>query len=350
MKMYRREALKKISSSAIMGSTYLAIPTVFTACENNTSKAKENEGLKKVATNSLFFSISLAQWSLHRSIFGDSLEKLGWEGFGKMLKENPDALYQGKIDPIDFPTVARERFGLGAIELVNTFYFSKAEDSAYLASLKQRCDDADVSVQLIMCDAEGNLGDIDQVARIQAVENHYKWVDAAKYLGCHSIRVNAAGQGTAEEVKDAAVDGLGRLAEYGKQAGIAIIVENHGGYSSNGAWLSDVIKNVGGDFCGTLPDFGNFCIRRGADGCEEAYDRYQGVSELMPYAKGVSAKTHDFDAEGNETSTDYKKMLSIVKDAGFTGYIGVEYEGGRLSEEEGIRATIKLLESLGSSI
>lgn len=204
-----------------------------------------------------------------------------------------------------------------------------------------------------MIDGEGEIGNQNEAERIKAVENHYRWVDAAKYLGCATIRVNAAGKGTAEEVAKAAADGLSRLGEYGEKVGINIIVENHGGYSSNGAWLSGVMKQVNKPNVGTLPDFGNFCIKRDPSNwrnCLESYDRYQGTAELMPYAKGVSAKSHDFDADGNEKETDYMKIMKIVKDSGFKGIVGIEYEGESLSEEEGIRKTKALLEKVRAAL
>jgi sugar phosphate isomerase/epimerase len=308
-----------------------------------------NQGAKKAANSmneDLFFKISLAQWSLHKSFFG----KVNFSTFGKALQSDPDSVLQGKLDPIDFPTIARQQFNIDAVEFVNTFYFSKAKNKKYLKDLKGRCKSEGVQPVLIMCDALGDLGDLNDAMRKKAVENHYPWVDAAKYLGCHSIRVNAAGKGTAEEVKSAAVDGLGSLTEYGKKNGINIIVENHGGYSSNGQWLAAVIGQVNDPYCGTLPDFGNFCIERKGWNCTEEYDRYQGVKELMPYAKGVSAKTHNFDADGNETKTDFRKMLKIVKDAGYTGHIDIEYEGSKLSEIEGIKATKALLERVGKEL
>jgi sugar phosphate isomerase/epimerase len=270
----------------------------------------------------LWFNISLAQWSLHRT------------------------LKAGKLDNLDFAKVTRETYGLSGVEYVNQFFKDKAKDMAYLKDMKQRADDHGVTSVLIMCDGEGNLGDADTKKRMQAVENHRKWVDAAKFLGCHSIRVNAAGQGTAEEVAKAATEGLAKLSEYGKTQGMNVIVENHGGHSSNGEWLANVIKNTGMDNCGTLPDFGNFCITREEgnwSNCLEEYDRYQGVKDLMPYAKAVSAKANVFDADGWEKDSDYKRILKTVKDAGYTGWIGVEYEGGELSEEEGIKKTIELL-------
>lgn len=287
------------------------------------------KAMNSIDNEELFFDISLAQWSLHRSISRDSFEK----GLG------------GSINPIEFPTIAKEKYDIDAVEYVNTFYFDKAEDQAYLRELKSRADDAGVKSLLIMCDALGDLGDTNEEERIMAVENHYKWVEAASFLGCHSIRVNAAGEGSAEEVAEAATDGLSRLAEYASESGINVIVENHGGYSSNAEWLVNVIENTGMENCGTLPDFGNFTISEG-----NTYDKYKGIRELMPYAKGVSAKSHEFNEEGYEKNIDFAKMLKIVKDAGFTGYIGIEYEGDGLSEHDGIIATKNLLTKIGKEL
>ena len=187
---------------------------------------------------------------------------------------------------------------------------------------------------LIMCDGLGKLGDPDAKARTQAIENHFPWAEAAKRLGCHSIRVNASSAGSFAEQQKLAADGLSRLAEYAGQFDLNVIVENHGGLSSNGSWLAGVMQQVNLPNCGTLPDFGNF----------HDYDRYQGVEELLPFARGVSAKSHDFDAAGNETKTDYMRMLKLVLAAGYHGHVGVEYEVKALSESEGIQATKALLE------
>ncbi len=271
------------------------------------------------AAAELPFKISLAEWSLHK------------------------ALKAGEIDNLDFAKIAKEEFGIEAIEFVNQFFKDKATDAAYLAELNKRAAQYGVKHVLIMIDGEGNLGDTNEAARTKAVENHYKWVDAAKTLGCHSIRVNAATQAKYDEGKKLAADGLRRVSEYAAKAGINVIVENHGGLSSNGKWLSETIASVGLPNCGTLPDFGNFIIDRKTG---EEYDRYQGVTELMPFAKSVSAKSHDFDAAGNETHTDYAKMMKIVLAAGYNGYVGIEYEGKELSEKDGIKATKALLERL----
>jgi sugar phosphate isomerase/epimerase len=265
------------------------------------------------------FKISLAQWSLHRTLRAKG----------------------GKMTNLDFPAASRKDYGIDAVEYVNQFFKDKARDEKYLKELKKRCSDNGVTSVLIMCDGEGFLGDPDDKKRKQAVENHHKWVEAAKFLGCHSIRVNAYSRGSYEEQLKLAADGLRQLCEYGDKHGINVIVENHGGLSSNGAWLAAVMKKVDHKRVGTLPDFGNFRL----EGKKE-YDRYKGVKEMMPYAKGVSAKSHDFDEKGNEKHTDYVKMMTIVLDAGYRGHVGIEYEGGKLSEPEGIKATKKLLEKV----
>ena len=267
------------------------------------------------------FDISLAQWSLHR------------------------ALQAGEIDNLDFARIAREDFGIAAIEYVNTFFKDKARDAAYLAQMNRRAADHGVYQHLIMCDGEGRLGDPDAAARRQAVQNHHKWVDAAKDLGCITIRVNAASEGSWEEQAKLAADGLRTLCEYGESAGINVIVENHGGFSSNGQWLSQVMRTVNHPRCGTLPDFGNFNLGNG-----ETYDKYKGVEELMPFAKAVSAKTHDFDENGDETDRDYRRLMKIVMAAGFHSWVGIEYEGSRLPEREGIAATKRLLEKVRAEL
>ena len=267
------------------------------------------------------FKISLAEWSLHR------------------------ALQSKEIDHLDFYSVAKKEFDISAVEYVNTFFFNKAKDVTYLKEMKTRADDLGVKSLLIMCDSEGNLGDPDNSKRKTAVENHHKWAEAAKFLGCHSIRVNARSEGSYDEQIELAADGLRRLAEFGDSIGINTIVENHGGLSSNGKWLSAVMEKVDHPRIGTLPDFGNFRL----DG-EEWYDRYQGVRELMPYAQAVSAKSHEFDPDGNEINTDYYKMMKIVLDASYNSHVGIEYEGTAHSEKEGIRLTLELLKKVRASI
>ncbi|MEE2738255.1 MAG: sugar phosphate isomerase/epimerase family protein [Planctomycetota bacterium] len=258
------------------------------------------------------FQLSLAEWSLHRS------------------------LQQNRLDNLDFAKVTREEFGLGAIEYVNTFFKDKARDDRYLVKLNTRASDHGVKQLLIMVDGEGDLGDPDSSKRKVAVANHHQWIEAAKQLGCHSIRVNARSKGSYEEQLKLAVDGLSALSEYGLKYGINVIVENHGGLSSNGRWLTAVLRRVNSPVCGSLPDFGNFY----------EYDRYRGVEELMPFAKAVSAKSHDFDEMGNETATDYFRMMKIVLQAGYSGFVGIEYEGTRLKEYAGIHATKRLLERI----
>jgi len=243
------------------------------------------------------------------------------------------------MDNLDFAARAKNEFGIEAVEYVNSFFKDKAQDAAYLADMNKRAADHGVTQLLVMIDGEGHLGDPDEKKRTKAVENHHRWVDAAKVLGCHSIRVNAASSGSYEEQISLAAEGLRAVTEYGDQHAISVIVENHGGLSSNGAWLASVMKKVDHPRCGTLPDFGNFRLKD-----DEWYDRYKGVEELMPFAKAVSAKSHEFDEDGNETKTDYRRMMKIVLDSGYNGWVGIEYEGSTLSESDGIKATKVLLE------
>tara|TARA_B100000497_G_C7682219_1_gene412854 strand:- start:573 stop:1616 length:1044 start_codon:yes stop_codon:yes gene_type:complete len=342
----RRENIKTLTTD-VLGTGLLGALPLIQSCQNKSTSVETNQ---TKTPNKMFFDISLAQWSLHKSFFGDSLSK-GFGPFVKGLREDPDSLLRGELDPINFPIIAKQEYGLNAVEYVNTFYFSKSKDMDFWKGMKDRCDGEGVKSVLIMCDALGDMGETDESKRKEAVTNHHPWVDIAKFMGCHAIRVNAAGSGSAEDVKDAAVQGLGLLTEYGKSNGIKIIVENHGGHSSNGAWLADVMTQVNDPFCGTLPDFGNFCITRNEDhSCKEEYDRYLGMSELMPFAKGISAKAHEFDAEGNETKTDFMRMMKIAKDAGYSGYVDIEYEGNTLSEPDGIRATIALLKKVGEAL
>lgn len=290
------------------------------------------------------FEISLAQWSQHRALKG------------------------GELDNLDWPAYVAKNFDIKALEWVNQFFYEKPGDAAYLAEMKKRTGDLGVENVLIMCDRIGNLGNPDDAERSKAIEGHYVWLDAAKTLGCHSIRVNARSDDKLPyaEQKKLCVDGLRRLSEHAQPMGLGVIVENHGGLSSNGAWLAEVMKGVGLDNCGTLPDFGNFYVAKKrsntkpdawkgqqefwADDVYQEdetgiyYDRYQGIKDLMPFAKGVSAKSHDFDEKGNETHTNFTKAMRAVKASGYTGYVGVEYEGSKLSEDDGIKATKKLLE------
>jgi L-ribulose-5-phosphate 3-epimerase len=258
------------------------------------------------------FRISLAQWSFHQALFARTM------------------------DHLDFARVAKRDYGIEAIEYVNTFFKDRATDASYLAEMNQRAKGEGVYQHLIMVDGEGALGDPDDARRTQAVDNHRKWLDAARTLGCATIRVNAQSAGAPDEQERLAADGLRRLCEIAAPLQLNVIVENHGGLSSHGDWLARVMRRVNHPRCGTLPDFGNFT----------EYDRYQGVTEMMPFAKAVSAKLHGFGADGGETHTDYKKMLQIVLGAGFHGWVGIEYEGKTLSERDGVRATLNLLRKM----
>lgn len=275
--------------------------------------------------------MSLAEWSFHR------------------------ALQSGKMDHLDFPSIAFSKYGIKAVEYVNGFFGGAkmdfreaAKNSAYLNELLKRSRDAGVFNHLLMCDDEGPLSSTNEKERLASVDNHKKWIDAAKLLGCLTVRVNLHGEGDPDDRKKASVDSLGRLGEYAQPMNLNVVVENHGSVTSNGAWVADVMKQVNRSNVGTLPDFGNFCISDPwgtiQGGCDVMYDPYKGVREMLPYAKGVSAKTYDFDGDGEQPLLNYRKLIGIVKDSGFRGYMGIEYEGNDQPEDEGVRRTKALLD------
>ncbi len=285
-----------------------------TAC--NSSERKKN----------MFFKISLAQWSLH------------------------NALFEKKMNHLDFAAKSRS-FGCEGLEYVNGFFKDKAKDMSFLKEMNSRAKSEGQQNVLIMIDGEGGLADSDTQARLQSIENHYKWVDAAHFLGCHAIRVNLAGGIDETDAIKASIDSLSKLSEYAKGSKINILVENHGGFSSNGKWMTKVFSQIRQTNCGTLPDFGNFCIKKDKDNnCLEDYDRYLGMRELLPFAKAISAKSYEFDAQGNETTIDYHKVLKMIKKHNYKGFIGVEYEGTKVSEDKGIELTRDLLVKIGNEI
>lgn len=272
-----------------------------------------------------------------------------------------------QLTPLDFPAKAKE-LGITGLDYCSMFFADKAKDAQFLKDLKQRAADAGSYNLRIMVDGEGVLGDLNEATRLKAVDNHHKWIDAAAALGCPMIRVNVEGDGDPKDVANAAVDSLGRLIEYGKGHNIDVIVENHVGISCNAGWLAGVMKQVNSPHCGTLADFGNFCIKRTKPEtndiagymktkCLEEYDRYKGITELMPFAKGVHAKSHVFDAAGSDTETDFVRMFKIIKDSGFKGWVSIEYEGGLfkmytkdskyLDDYAGTTATKSLVEKAG---
>ena len=287
--------------------------------------------------NNLFFKLSLAQWSLNKGI------------------------YSGDFDPYNFAKTAKE-LGFSGLEYVNQLYSdvmeSRNKHQAIKKFVKKSNDEAErysIENLLIMIDGEGDLAISNVRKRNAAIENHKKWIDAASQMGCHSVRVNLYGVEQKKKWMEYSSISLTRLSEFSKDYNINVIVENHGSLSSNAELLMQVINNVNLKNCGTLPDFGNFCIKR-VEGdlyesdCDKEYDRYKGIKEMMPKAFAVSAKSNSFDNKGDELYTDYLKMLKIVKESGYNGYIGVEYEGTGLSEIDGILATKNLLINKGKLI
>ncbi len=309
---------------------------VFTvSCKNETKKPSENEtkSATKTENKAPFFKLSLAQWSLHRTFNDDN------------------------VDPFKFAKIAKD-MGFEGLEYVNHIYDKQIEDlgfDAVIDSLKTLSEKHDMENVLIMVDGEGDLASPNIDERNQAVENHKKWIDAAQKLGCHSIRVNTFGTNDPKEWLPAVVDGLKKLSTYAATKNINVLCENHGWLSSDAPLLIEAIDKVNMDNCGTLPDFGNWCVKR-KDGeqwgeCIEEYpDKYQGIELLLTEAIAVSAKSYDFDKNGNETTLDFPRIIKLVKESGYTGYVGVEYEGDRLPEKEGVLATKNLLLKSAKSI
>ncbi len=313
--MNRRNFIEQ-TSKASLALSILGLSSCKIAA-NNTSITNNNE---------LFFKISLAQWSFHRALRGN------------------------KMDHLDFAAKSRS-FGCEGLEYVNGFFKDKATDFTYLKEMQLRANSEGQKNVLIMIDGEGNLANPSKTERLKTIENHYKWVDAAHFLGCHAIRVNLAGGIDKADALKASIESLETLSNYAKKSNVNILVENHGGFSSDGTWMKNIFSQIKSKNCGTLPDFGNFCIEKGANKeCIEAYDRYQGIQELLPYAKAVSAKSYQFDAEGNETTIDYFKVLKMVKDINYNGFIGIEFEGSDVSEERGVELTRDLLIKAGKQL
>ena len=315
----KRKEFIKLASTGALGISSLG----YISCENQ----KE-----------LFFKLSLAQWSLNKAIRG------------------------GEMDPYLFAEKSSE-LGFTGLEYVNQLYddVMKSEDKSsaikeFILKNNQLADDNGVENVLIMIDDEGNLADENENMRLKAIDNHKLWIDTAAAMNCSSMRLNLYGSKDVETWKNLSIDSLSKLGEYAKGTGINVIVENHGRITSNIPELMNVIYGTNMDNVGTLPDFGNFCMADEGDGsvfdgsCEKMYDFYQGVEEMMPKAFAVSAKSNDFDDNGDEKTIDYMRMMKIVKSFGYTGYVGVEYEGERLSEEDGIKATRDLLIKIGQSI
>ncbi|MDG2422676.1 MAG: sugar phosphate isomerase/epimerase [Phycisphaerales bacterium] len=297
----------------LQGAAGIAATSVLHACVTSKEIATEKKSMTQDSTK---YPISLAQWSLHRTI------------------------RNGELDPLDFAKTTRENWDIGGVEYVNSFFKDKADDQSYLAELKSRASDHGVESLLIMVDGEGAMGAPDDAALQETVANHRKWLEAARTLGCHSIRVNAQSEGTPDEQRDRCVRGFHMLLPHAEELELDVIIENHGGLSSNGAWLTSLVVAVDHPRLGTLPDFGNFILDWDT---REEYDRYKGVTELIPYARALSAKSHDFDESGEETGTDFSRMLAIARSANYEGWVGIEYEGETLSEHDGITRTRDLL-------
>lgn len=314
------ERRKFIINTAIASASSIVLPSLL----NKAFQAENNNSMEKE------LKISLAQWSLHRSF------------------------RNGELDPVDFAAISKNKYEIDAVEYVNQFYVSQAGNEIFFQQLNRKAELEGVNNLLIMVDDEGDLGIKSKRKRKKAVKNHYKWVDAAKLLNCHSIRINAFGNKDQDIFKASIVDGLGMLCEYAAQSQINVIIENHGNFSSEGKLIAEIVKELDLPNIGTFPDFGNWCTsaKWGSTSgeCEVIYDPVQGVKDFLPYAKAVSAKAYDFNESGGQDLIDYATLLKLVKDSEFDGHIGVEYEGNNLSEGEGIKATKRLIEKVWATL
>lgn len=292
------------------------------------------------------FKLALNQWSLFSSFVGDTGRDGFWSDFYSTLQTDPASVLQGEFDPLDFPEITRKKFSLDAIELEASLYFAHASDMNYFQEFKNRCNAEGIKCLFISNVWSGNLGSTNNDRKPKEIaENYFKWVDIAGFLGCHSLMVNVNSRGGDKQIiKKAAVEGLGRLVDYSEKQNIHILIENHNWYSADPVWLVDIIREVNNPFCKFNVDFGNFCQKgwRNAE-CIEPLDPYEGVKLMMPYAKAISAKTMKFDEKGNESFIDYTRMLSIVRDSGYNGYLGIEYSGDQFPYEKGVKMTIDLI-------
>ena len=266
------------------------------------------------------FKISIAAWSVHREV------------------------RSGKLKLIDACRFLREEYDVDGFELVNTLL--EVPTAEYVRKFRAEAQRFHLAIPLIMCDGEGDFGSVDPDERRRAVRYHTKWMYVASDLGCHSIRVNWRGAPEGAE-KDPAlvlaftersIDAYAEMARIGGENGLNVIIENPGGISSPPEMLLGLIKAVNSPRFGTLPDWGGF---------PDDVDRYDAVDKMMPYAKGVSAKCYDFGPDGRETKIDFERMVQICVDKhGYHSFLGIEFEGDRLTERQGMRAAKDLLVKL----
>ena len=281
-------------------------------------------------------------------------------------------LLQGKFQILDFPRIIRNDYNISGAEYWSIAFLGKEKDNEFIKSLRNNSKEFGVDNLIILVDnidiqtmkSGPSLASSIKTERDSAIDFHKQWVEVAKEIGCHSIRVNLRSkEDDNKKILDNSSKSLHELIEFSKNYKINIVVENHGGITGDADWMVDLMENINSKYLGTLPDFGssNFCVNKGeldlegiTNRCENQYDKYDGVKKLMPYAKGVSAKSHNFNEEGEELSTDFSRMIKIISESDYDGYITIEYEGAIMSmygqgenylnSNEGIIATKKLIE------
>ena len=304
------------------------------------------------------------------NLFAKKIDKSKMD-IGLQMYSFAPLIMQGKFDLLGFPDLVKNTYGINGAEYWSIPFMGRENDKDFLNDLKRRSDDIGVDNLIILVDdidiktmqSGPSLASSNKNDRDTAIDYHKKWVDVAKNIGCHSIRINLRSEEENDQkILENSSESISKLIEFSKQDNISIVIENHGGITGDADWLVSLMKNVDSKHLGTLPDFGtyNFCIKRGnlnfqslSENCEDQYDKYLGVKKLMPYAKGVSAKSHEFDKDGEELSTNYSRMIKIISESNYKGYITIEYEGAMkgmfggegtyLNPHEGILATKKLI-------
>ena len=292
--------MKSISRRSFLGSATLAAPIISFA---PTLLAKGKNDPNR-------FQIGIQEYTFHR-----------WIG-------------SGKLDHLDYPALAKDKLGITHIEYWNRPFKEKHTDKKYVGELVKRTTGEGMKNVLILVDAKNQLDSKDAQARSQAVDEHKGWVDCAAQLGCDAIRVNCRSGGNRDENLENAAMGLGALCDYAKETGVKIVIEPHGGNSQDPDWLLAAMKKINKPNAGLLPDFNNF----------GRYNRYDGVIKSLPYAPAVCAKALRFDDKGNETNTDFYKMIKIIYDSSYSGVISIEFEGHRVDPIEGSLKTKALIQ------
>ena len=242
-------------------------------------------------------------------------------------------LKSGKLNHLDYPALVKKELGISYVEYWNRPFDGKHTDPAYVGELAKCTRNEGIQNVLILVDEKHELDHADKLERDKSIDLHKAWIDCAEQLGCLAIRVNCRMGGDPKDNLNRAVDGVGRLCEYAKDTSVKVVIEPHGRNSQDPDWLVSVMNALNHSHAGLLPDFNNF----------GKYDRYDAVKKTLPFAPAVCAKALKFDKEGNESNTDFERMLKIVHDSEYSGVISIEFEGHDIDPITGSRMTKELI-------